>query len=285
MAVDRPAVVPAVEHGRSLLDEVRSARGFIFDMDGVLYRGQSVLPGVNDFLNALDIRGRRYMLATNNSSATAAEYVVKLARMGVTVTEDSIITSAMATRDYLEQTLPAGSGIFVIGSPSLRSELFSNAVFHPVQYGEETPAAVVVGIDTTFTYEKLKLANTAIRAGAAFVATNGDLTLPTEEGLLPGCGSLVAAVTAASGATPVVIGKPEPLLLQEALGRMSVGPDEAVMIGDRLDTDIVAGKRAGMLTILVLTGVSTREDVADATVRPDLIFTDLPGVLEAIVAR
>ncbi|MGH2561064.1 MAG: HAD-IIA family hydrolase, partial [Thermomicrobiales bacterium] len=147
---------------------LKAARGFIFDMDGVLYRGRTVLPGVSDLLNALDLRGRKYMLATNNSSASAAEYVAKLAGMGVTVSEDSILTSAMATRDYLVQMLPAGAGIFVIGAPSLRSELFSNTTFHPVQYGEETPAAVVVGIDTSFTYEKLKLANAAIRAGAIF---------------------------------------------------------------------------------------------------------------------
>jgi 4-nitrophenyl phosphatase len=262
---------------------LQSARGFIFDMDGVLYRGRTALPGVSDLLNALDLRGRSYMLATNNSSASAAEYVTKLASMGVEVGVESILTSAMATRDYLVQTLPAGSGIYVIGAPSLRAELFTDTTFKPVQYGEEQPAAVVVGLDTSFTYEKLRLANAAIRGGAKFVATNGDLTLPTEEGLLPGCGSIVAAVSAASGLTPVVIGKPEPVSLLEALDRMGVAPADGVMVGDRLDTDIVAGQRAGMLTVLVLTGVSTRDDVAAATVRPDLIFNDLPAMMEAIV--
>jgi 4-nitrophenyl phosphatase len=263
--------------------KLNAARGFIFDMDGVLYRGRTILPGVKDLLNALELRGRKYMLATNNSSASAAEYVATLAGMGVTVPEAAILTSAMATRDYLVQTLPPESGIYVIGAPSLRAELFSNTIFHPVQYGEETPAAVVVGIDVSFTYEKLKIANAAIRAGAKFVATNADLTLPTEEGLLPGAGSIVAAVAAASGVTPTVIGKPEPVSLLEALDRMGVTPAESVMIGDRLDTDVLAGHRAGMTTLLVLTGVATREDIPAAAVRPDLVFNDLPAVLDAIV--
>ncbi|MGH2531326.1 MAG: HAD-IIA family hydrolase [Thermomicrobiales bacterium] len=270
---------PAMGHAARL----KAARGFVFDMDGVLYRGRTVLPGVNDLLNALDLRGRTYMLATNNSSATAAEYVAKLAGMGVTVGEEAILTSGMATRDFLVQTLPPGAGLFVIGAPSLRSELFSNTTFRPVQYGEETPAAVVVGIDTSFTYEKLKYANAAIRAGAIFVATNADLTLPTEEGLLPGCGSIVAAVAAASGTSPIVIGKPEPVSLLEALDQMGVAPIEAAMIGDRLDTDVVAGKRAGMLTVLVLTGVSTRDDIPNAQVHPDLVFNDLPALMDAII--
>jgi 4-nitrophenyl phosphatase len=262
---------------------LRGARAFVFDMDGVLYRGDAALPGVNDLLNALAIRDRSFMLATNNSMATPAEYVRKLAKMGIEVPEESILTSAMATRDYLRETLPPGAGVFVIGMPSLREQLFLDSDFQPVQYGEQAPDAVVVGLDKTFTYEKLAMANEAIRAGARFVATNADATLPTEAGLVPGCGSLVAAVATASGQVPTVIGKPEPLILEMALERLGAEPDESVMIGDRLDTDIVAGVRAGMLTVLVLTGVSTREEIASSPVLPDLVFTDLPAVLEALV--
>jgi 4-nitrophenyl phosphatase len=262
---------------------LRAATSFIFDMDGVLYRGDEPLAGVNDLLNALTLRDKGYMLATNNSMATPADYVRKLAQMGIAVPEETILTSAMATRDYLRETLPAGAGIFVIGMPALREQLFSDTSFHPVQYGEEQPAAVVVGLDKTFTYEKLAMANEAIRAGAHFVATNSDATLPTEGGLLPGSGSLVAAVATATGQTPTVIGKPEPLLLQMALERLGADPAQAVMIGDRLDTDIVAGARAGMLSVMVLTGVSTRAEIASASVLPDLVFTDLNAVLEALV--
>jgi 4-nitrophenyl phosphatase len=167
--------------------------------------------------------------------------------------------------------------------PALRTQLFEGTSFQPVQYGEEQPAAVVIGLDKHFTYEKLAMANEAIRGGARFVATNADLTLPTEAGLVPGCGSLVAAVAAASGQAPTIIGKPEPLLLTMALERLGADPADSAMIGDRLDTDIVAGAKAGLLTVLVLTGVSTRDEIAHAPVLPDLVFTDLNAVLEALV--
>jgi 4-nitrophenyl phosphatase len=262
---------------------LRSAKAFVFDMDGVLYRGDAPLPGVNDLLNALALREQRYMLATNNSMATPADYVAKLAAMGIEVPESSILTSAMATRDYLLATLTPDAGIFVIGMPALRDQLFRGTAFHPVQYGEEVPAAVVVGLDKAFTYEKLAMANEAIRAGAHFVATNADATLPTESGLVPGSGSLVAAVATASAELPTVIGKPEPLILEMALERLGAEPGASVMVGDRLDTDVVAGARAGMLSVLVLTGVSTREEIATAKVLPDLVFTDLMALLEALV--
>ena len=262
---------------------LRAASAYVFDMDGVLYRGDAALPGVNDLLNALAIRDKGFMLATNNSMATPADYVRKLGGMGIRVDEESILTSAMATRDYLRETLPAGAGLFVVGMPALREQLFRDTDFQPVQYGEEIPAAVVVGLDRTFTYEKLTLANEAIRAGARFIATNADATLPTEAGLVPGCGSIVAAIATASGQLPTVIGKPEPLILQMALERLGADPAHAVMIGDRLDTDVVAGARAGMLTVLVLTGVSTRDEIAHSPVLPDLVFTDLNAVLEALV--
>jgi 4-nitrophenyl phosphatase len=265
-------------------ERLRAAKGFVLDMDGVLYRGNTLLPGVADFLNALDLRGIPYMLATNNSTATAVQYVAKLAALGITVDAEHILTSGMATRDYLLKTMPAGSGIYVVGAPALREQLFDGTPFHPVQYGEETPAAVVVGLDVDFSYAKLKAANAAIRAGAMFIATNGDLTLPTEEGLVPGSGSIIAAVAAASGAEPTVIGKPEPVSLHQALDLMNVPPDQAVMIGDRLETDILAGHRAGMLTVMVLTGVSTRDDLATAPALPNLIFNDLPALLEALIA-
>lgn len=269
----------------SALERLRQAKAFILDMDGVLYRGEQALPGVNELLNALALRGRRYMLATNNSTASPAEYVAKLARMGIAVPEDAILTSGTATRGYLRDQVPAGSGIYVIGMPALREQIFAGTSFRPVQFGEEQPAAVVAGLDFGFSYDKLKAANAAIRGGAVFIATNPDATLPTERGLLPGTGSIVAAITTASGRAPTVIGKPEPLILEQALDRLGVAPDEAVNIGDRLDTDILAGQRAGILTVLVLTGVSTRAEIADAPARPDLVFSDLPAIVEALVGN
>ena len=284
MAINpRPAGVGTAELVANAWVRLKAARAFVFDMDGVLYRGDTALAGVRDVLNALELRERGYMLATNNSMSTPASYVTKLAGMGLEVPEEAILTAGIATRDYLSEHLPVGVGVFVVGMPALREQLFAGTSFHPVQYGEEQPAAVVVGLDLQFDYEKLKAATAAIRGGALFVATNADATLPTESGLVPGAGSVVAAVAVASGREPVVIGKPEPLLLEMALHHLGVPPEEAVMIGDRLDTDIVAGYRAGMMTVLVLTGVSTRDEVPNASVLPDLVLTDMAAFLDAYI--
>ncbi len=265
------------------LSRLRAAKAFVFDMDGVFYVGTRTLPGVQDLLDALALRGRKVMLATNNSMATPALYVERLAGMGIRVPAEEILTSALATHDYLLKTLPPGSGLFVIGMPALREQLFADGVFHPVQFGEEQPAALVVGLDRQFTYDKLAAAAATVRSGARFIATNADATLPTENGLVPGAGSVVAAIRVASGVEPTVIGKPETPMLEMALARMGVEPREAVMVGDRLDTDILAGQRTGMLTALVLTGVSTREEIAAFPIKPDIVADDLPSLTAAIV--
>ena len=264
---------------------LRRALGFVFDMDGVLYRGDQALPGVGDLFNALELREIPYLLATNNSMSTPEAYRVKLAGMGLDVPAERVLTAGTATRDYLVETLPAGSGILTVGMPALSEQLFADSLFHPVATAAERPAAVVVALDLHFTYEKLKEATAAIRAGARFVATNADATLPTEIGLVPGAGSIVAAVATASGQQPTVIGKPSPRVLEQAAHRMGVAPHEAVMVGDRLDTDILAGHDAGMLTALVLTGVSTREEIAQGRVLPDLVFTDLRSLLETLTGE
>ncbi|MGI9254669.1 MAG: HAD-IIA family hydrolase [Thermomicrobiales bacterium] len=273
----------SVAAGADALTRLRAAKAWVFDMDGVLYVGTQTLPGVADLLNALRLRGREIMLATNNSMSTPDMYVKKLAGMGIDVPASAILTSALATRDYLERELPAGSGLFVIGMPALREQLFADGAFHPVQYCEEKPAALVLGLDKEFTYEKLKAATAAVREGARFIATNADATLPTETGLVPGAGSIVAAIQVASGVTPVIIGKPETPMLEMALARLGVAPHEAVMVGDRLDTDIHAGHRAGMLTALVLTGVSSREEISGAAAMPDVVANDLPSLTAALI--
>ena len=268
----------------SALDRLRAATGFMFDMDGVLYRGTRALPGVRPLLDALLLRDRRFMLATNNSMATPEAYVARLAAMGIDVPPEAILTSALATRDYLLETLPPDAGIFAIGMPGMREQLFGGTAFRPVQFGEEQPAAVVMGMDLGFTYDKLKAACAAIHGGALFVATNADTTLPTENGFVPGSGSLVAAVATGSGVQPVVIGKPETALLDQSMHRLGVAPAQAVMVGDRLDTDILAARRAGVLSVLVLTGVSTRGELATSPVLPDIVVNDLPALLDALVA-
>jgi 4-nitrophenyl phosphatase len=277
--------VPAPSLAVDALRRLREAKAWILDMDGVLYRGAEVLPGVKELLDALTLRERPVMLATNNSMSTPEAYERKLAAMGLDIPASAVITSALATRDYLLRTLPEGAGIYVIGMPALREQLFEGTPFHPVQYGEEQPAAVVIGLDLEFTYAKLKAAHEAIQRGALFIATNADTTLPTEAGLVPGAGSIVAALAPATGQRPIVIGKPETPMLETAMTRMGAPPEETVMLGDRLDTDILAGERAGMLTVLVLTGVSTREDLSSAEALPDVVVSDLPSLVEAITAE
>lgn len=214
--------------------------------------------------------------------ATAAMYVERLAGMDIRVTADAILTSAMATRQYVTDEIGPASKVHVLGMPALAEQMFTDSNLVPTDPDEHVPDVVVVGMDREITYDKLRRAHRGIINGARFVATNADVTLPTEDGLVPGCGALIAALVASTGMKPVIIGKPEVHLLDAAVGAMGVGRQRCVMVGDRLDTDIAAGHNSGMLTVMVLTGVSTREEIASATYKPDLVFTDLPAVLNAL---
>lgn len=265
---------------------LRDAKAFIFDMDGVLYRGKTPLPGVQDLFNALTVRGIRFLLATNNSMATPAAYVQRMAEMGVEVSEADVQTSATATRDYLLGELKPDARILIVGMPALAEQIFTGTTFLPASddRGEHVDA-VVAGLDLEFTYDTLHRAMQAILDGARFVATNADATLPIEGGVQPGAGSIVAAIATASQTQPVVVGKPEMLMMIKGIELLGVNPGEAVMVGDRLDTDILSGHRAGLRTALVLTGVSQRSDLATAEVLPDVIFTDLPAMTQAIVGH
>jgi 4-nitrophenyl phosphatase len=269
--------------GQDALQRLREATGWIFDMDGVLYRGAEQLPGVQALFDELHHRGLPFRLATNNSMSTPAMYVDTLSKMGITVEGEAILTSAMATRQYLLEHIGPSARIHTLGMPALSRQLLSHGEFELVDPDERTPDAVVVGLDRDVTYERLRKAHRGIMGGAQFIATNADVTLPTEQGLVPGCGALIAALVASTGRHPVVIGKPEVHLLEAAITEMGIGRQTCVMVGDRLDTDISAGHSAGMLTVLVLTGVSTRAEIAAAPVKPDLVFTDLTAVLQALL--
>jgi len=267
-------------------DSITTAKGFIFDMDGVLYRGKMPLPGVADLFNALTIRGIPFLLATNNSMATPEHYVKRMADMGVSVTEAQIQTSATATRDVLKEELPEGACILAVGMPALSETLLTDTTFvlatdHP----DRKIDAVVVGLDLEFTYQKLQVASDAVRAGARYIATNADATLPNEHGMQPGAGSIVAAISAAGGVTPTVVGKPQILMMTKGVEHLGIRPSEAVMVGDRLDTDVLSGHRAGLRTALVLTGVSQRGDFETAEVLPDYVFADLPALTQALVGH
>ena len=264
------------------VERLRLARGWVFDMDGVLYRGNAALPGVAEILALLEARSVPYMLATNNSMSTPAQYVEKLAKMGISISDDAILTSAMATRDFILTTIGPKARLCVIGMPALTEQLLSGTEFTIVDPLHEQADALIMGLDREITYDKLLSGHLAVMRGARFIATNADVTLPTELGLVPGCGALIAAMSASTGVSPVIIGKPEPHLIDAALHRLEVHGGDAVMIGDRLDTDIAAGKAAGMLTVMVLTGVSQRDEIADSPAKPDLVVDDLPALLATL---
>jgi 4-nitrophenyl phosphatase len=253
-------------------------RNLIVDMDGVLYLGNQPLPGVSDLFALLDQEGIQYRLATNNSSLTPERYRDKLSAMGLQMDAGKILTSSIATAMYLKQIAQPGTHIYIIGEEGLFSALSDSSQSYV--FDSENPEVVVVGVDWILTYEKLKTACLAIRRGARLIATNPDTTLPTESGEIPGVGATIAALHACAGATPVVIGKPEPLMLLLAMQQMGAHPHDTASLGDRLVTDTLGGQRAGVTTILVLTGVTTRDELT-GDIRPDLVYDDLPALIRA----
>lgn len=252
-------------------------RSLLIDMDGVLWRGDETLPGVTDFFDFLDKENLSFILVTNNATRRSDHTINRLAGLGVKVQPSQVLTSAEATARWVKTNLPGVSKIVVVGEQALIDEL-TQAGFSIVQ---ENADAVVVGLDRGLTYDKLSRAALEIRAGAKFIATNTDLTLPTEKGLVPGSGSIVAALVAATGVEPVVIGKPFRPMFSLALDSLHTAPESTAMLGDRLDTDIDGASRAGLKTILVLTGVSTRLEAETNPIRPDFIFADLPELIDA----
>jgi 4-nitrophenyl phosphatase len=256
--------------GEKTPDVVARLRGFLFDMDGVLYRGARPLPGGRALLGALDRRGIPFALVTNNSTRTPRQYVRHLATMGIRVREDRVVTSAGLTAAYLAERLPRGARVLLIGEPAFRRTL-ERAGF---EVGWDAPAAVVVGLDRRLTYDKLAAATAALMDGAAFVAANPDPLLPTADGVIPGTGAAVAALQYATGRRPQIMGKPSPRLLREAMRRIGTRPIQTVMVGDQLETDIAAARAAGTVGVLVQGGVPAVRGGA-LRPRPDLVVRDL----------
>lgn len=246
-------------------------QGVISDMDGVLWEGSTPLPGLREFFAFLGERGLPYMLATNNSSRTPLDYARKLARLGVDVPPERILTSGSATASELQTRYAPGTRLYCIGGDGLK-QLLTRAGF---ELADEQVAAVVVGLDVDFTYQKARRAALLIRAGAAFIGTNDDRTFPMEQGLAPGAGALIAMLETASDVRAELIGKPQPAMFQAALRAMGTTAAATLMIGDRLSTDIAGGAGVGLKTAFVLSGVNRREDVAGFPHTPDLIAENL----------
>jgi NagD protein len=240
---------------------------FVVDMDGVIYHGQRVITGAIEFVDRLRAGGHKFLFLTNNSQWTPRDLRHRLEQRGITVDDSAFHTSALATADFLLQQKPGGTA-YVIGGAGLTNALYG------VGYTltEHQPDYVVVGDTRSYDYEKIERATRLILGGARFIATNLDLTGPSEEGIQPACGALVAPIELATGRKPYFIGKPNPLMMRTALRKLGVHSADAFMVGDRMDTDILAGTEAGMRTILVLSGVSSRATIENFPFRPTHVF-------------
>jgi 4-nitrophenyl phosphatase len=258
--------------------DLAAMRVVLFDMDGVLYRGQTVLPGVREMLDFCAHHAIRTACITNNATRTQQQYAAKLDGLGLPIPGENVLTSALATNHYLRQHYPHGTRVCALGMDGLLEALFGDGYFVS---DTEAPELVVQGADFELTYAKLQVGCLALRAGARFVATNPDRTFPSEEGLLPGAGSQVAMLQAASGVEPLFVGKPQPTMFRVALEMLDSPPDAVLMVGDRLDTDIAGARSAGIASVLALTGVTRREEVADSPHQPDLVVEDMRELLAA----
>ncbi len=258
-------------------DTLQRLRHLVIDMDGVLYRGNEAIPGTRAFIEFLREQGIDFVLATNNSTRTPQQYVDKLAGMDVRVQPEEVLTSALATASHLAGIAPRGSRVFVVGQDGLNAAL-REAGFEIV---EEDAEYVVAGMDFYVCYERLAEATLLIRAGARFIGTNPDKTFPSERGIVPGAGSLLAFLETATGVTPEIIGKPGTAMMEQALARLEATADTTAVLGDRLETDILAGQRTGLSTLLVLTGITDRAMLAESEIQPDLVFEDIGHVHRA----
>lgn len=254
-------------------------KNLIVDMDGVLWHGETPVPGLADFFETLHTFNIRFILATNNASKIAADYVEKLARFHVHIPAWQILTSAEATAHYLRGRFPENSRVYVVGDTGLSKAMIAEGFQLVESDGFIDPAIrvdiVVVGMTPHVCYPNLASAAHLINKGALFVGTNPDVTFPTEIGPLPGAGSILAFLETATDVKPLIIGKPNRPMFEEALVRLGASSDETAMVGDRLNTDIAGGHNAGLKTILLLSGISNREQLETAGTQPDWIFSDL----------
>ncbi|NPV55297.1 MAG: HAD-IIA family hydrolase [Anaerolineae bacterium] len=258
-------------HNARFLKDIRAV---LLDFDGTLWRGRAPTPGAADFLDLLQQHDIAYRVATNSAVKPASVYSQALQSAGLPVDEDHMITVSVATAAYLRTRLPEGARVYVVGQEGLHQAL-TEAGFVILPDASQPVDAVVVGGDLTLTYEKLKHATLLIHQGALFIGTNPDVVYPIAEGLAPECGANLAFLTATTGVQPEVVGKPQPHLFQMSLQRLGVPPAQAVMIGDRLETDIHGAQQAGLRAILVSTGVDNADSVVRKGIAPDLVVTDL----------
>ncbi|MGD8192086.1 TIGR01457 family HAD-type hydrolase [Brevibacillus ginsengisoli] len=246
-------------------------RAYLLDLDGTIYHGSKIIPESAQFIRQLREAEIPFLYLTNNSTATPETFAQRLTDMGLPTTKEEVYTSSMATAAYLAEREEPGTPIYVVGESGLEVALKERGFV----LTDDNPKYVVVGLDREFTYDKLAIASRAIRNGAILIATNIDPALPTERGFFPGGGSLVAAVSTASATKAIAIGKPQTIIINYALEQLGKDRDETIIVGDNLHTDIEAGVKSGIDSLLVLTGYSTQEDLAASPFKPTHVEANL----------
>ncbi len=249
------------------LEKIKAKKGFICDMDGVIYHGNMLLPGVKEFVDWLTRENKRFLFLTNSSERSPRELSQKLSRLGLTVSEDHFYTSAMATAAFLASQKPDGSA-YVIGEPGLINALY-DAGF---SMNDINPDYVVVGETSSYNWEKIEKATLLVNKGAKLIGANPDVSAPSERGIIPATGAMVAPIARASGKRAYYVGKPNPLMMRHAIRLLQVDVEDAMIIGDRMDTDIIAGIESEIDTTLVLSGVSTLDIIKEFPYRPTYIM-------------
>ena len=250
-------------------------KGFICDMDGVIYHGNQILPGVAEFIDWLHRENKEYLFLTNNSGYTPRELQQKLARMGLDVPEEHFYTSALATAAFLKKQAP-GCSVYAIGEAGLLNALYDAGI----TMNDVNPDYVVIGEGKGYTLDTLTKATNLVLKGAKLIGANSDLTGPIENGIMPACRALVAPIELATGKQAYFCGKSNPLMMRTGLDILGCHSAEAVMVGDRMDTDVIVGMESGMSTVLVLSGVSTRETIDTFAYRPSIVLDGVGNIVD-----
>lgn len=264
------------------MEKLKTTKALIFDMDGVLWRGDSPIGNLSSFFDTLDSLNMPYAFATNNSAKTVATYVNRFEGFGVRLEPNQINSSAEVTGSYIGNTYPEGTSIYVIGEDGLLDALQRQKM--KVQTTKDIQAGakadlVVMGLNRRFTYDDLATATLLVENGATFIGSNGDKSFPFEHGFLPGAGAIQAIVSTATGIQPLLMGKPELPMYNEAARKLGLEPKDISFIGDRLDTDVEGANKAGMHSILVLSGVAKKEDLQSSAVQPDMVVDSIHDLL------
>lgn len=242
---------------------MKAYKGYLIDLDGTMYRGTEKIEAAGEFIHRLKKKNIPYLFVTNNSSRTPEQVAAKLKDFDIPASPEQIFTTSMATANFMNKK-KRGASVYVIGEEGLKEALQKKGF----RFVEENPDFVVIGIDRSITYEKLSLACLGVRNGATFISTNRDIAIPTERGLLPGNGALTSVITVSTQTEPIFIGKPEPIIMEQALEVLGTSKEDTIMVGDNYDTDILAGINAGLDTLLVYTGVTSKEQLERYDAKP-----------------